>query len=299
MVGVEHALLLVDPYKNLLSAYRLLFEQAGLALETAASLREARTPLAQKDYPLILAELDMPGEESLHFWKEIKTKAPESYLILLTDTVVDEEKYERIFDAGVDDLILKPFSPAKLLVQVRRGLRQRLSTRQADKKYVLPLLDPVSGSLERIIYNGDYFKRRFRQELKRARRHRDPLSLLLIKISGEGREEKDYFLRELAELIRRLIREDDVIGRENGGFGILLYKTDQNGSKRMKIRLAQTIRNHRPFREDSFHFLIKSLKIQMYTIPDQKKIPRKFSTIVGDIDREISSIMISHLVNSN
>jgi PleD family two-component response regulator len=295
----EQALLLVDPYKNLLSAYRLLFEQEGLPVETAASLREARKSLSKKNYALILSELDLPAEESLDFWAEIKSTAPSTYVILLTDAVVDEEKYERIFAAGVDDLILKPFPPAKLLVQVRRGLRQGWPSRLFDKKYALPLLDPLSGSLERLIYSADYFQRFFRQELKRARRHHDPLSLLLIKTSGDGGQEKDLFLKELAFLIRRLVREEDVVGRENGGFGILLYNTDRYGSRRMKVRLAQNIRNHHPFREESYLSLTKSLKIQMYTLPDQEKIPRKFSKIVGDIDREIPPTRFSHLVTSN
>ena len=42
MIQSENTLLLVDPYQNLLHAYRLLFEQVGLSVETAATLEEAQ-----------------------------------------------------------------------------------------------------------------------------------------------------------------------------------------------------------------------------------------------------------------
>ena len=60
MIQSENSLLLVDPYQNLLQAYRILFEQVGLPVETAVSLEEAQRNLKEKEYALIMAELFLP-----------------------------------------------------------------------------------------------------------------------------------------------------------------------------------------------------------------------------------------------
>jgi DNA-binding response OmpR family regulator len=290
LIRADIPLLLVDPYKNLLHAYHILFEEEGLSVQTAASLEEARSNLKRRSYAIILAELLMPEADSLVFWKEIKSRHPETYLILLTDALVDEEGYERLFNAGVDDLFIKPFPPKKLLVHVRRGLRQRALILQQRKQDKLALMDPISLTLEQVILGTDYFKRCFRQELKRAKRHQDPLSLILVKTSKPENELEDQeeFLLEVAKLLRSVTREEDIIGRENGGFGILLYKTDQQGSKLLIARLSHLIQDHLPLRKEIYRSLLSGLKFDPFTIPDNSRIPKPFSGILRDINREIS-----------
>lgn len=290
MIQSENPLLLVDPYKNLRHAYRILFEQVGLTLETAANLEEARVNLGEKGYGLVLSELMLPGNDALSFWRGIKSRHPETYLILLTDAPVDEEGYERIFNAGADDLIIKPFPAEKLLVQVRRGLRQRASILRQKKLAQLALVDPISEALDQIILNQDYFKRCFRRELKRARRHQDPLSLVIIKAKANEleRDGKNDFLTELAQLLRRSTREEDVIGRDNGGFGILLYKTGHEGSRVLEQRLSDLIHDHRPFQSERHQSVVDNLQIQSFTFPEQWKIPEPFSQIATELNQEIS-----------
>ena len=147
-MGSVTPLLLVDPYKNLLHAYRLLFDQVGLSVKTAATLEEAKSTLGEKGYGLVLSELFLPGIDALSFWKDMKSRHPETYLILLTDSTVDEEGYERIFDSGADDLIAKPFPPEKLLVHVRRGLQHRALIMEQERLVRLNVVDPISQDLE-------------------------------------------------------------------------------------------------------------------------------------------------------
>ncbi len=286
MIQSENSLLLVDPYKNLLHAYRILFEQVGLLVETAVNLEEARRSLKDKEYALIMADLFLPDFEGLNFWEEIKKGHPETYLILMTDTSVDEEGYERILNSGVDELIIKPFSPEKLLVHIRRGLQHRASILKQKK---MALLDPICESPDLSVLNQDYFKKCFRQELKRARRHQDPLSLVIIKANtfDTERDGKKDFLKELAQLLRSSTREEDVIGRENGGFGILLYKTGHEGSRVLEQRLANLIQNHRPFQSERLQSLVENLEIQSFTYPELWKIPEPFSRIASDLNQGI------------
>ena len=289
MIQSENSLLLVDPYKNLLHAYRILFEQVGLSVETAVNLEEAQERLKDREYALVMAELFLPDVKGLNFWQEIKNSHPETYLILMTDALVDEEGYERIFNSGADDLIIKPFPPEKLLVHVRRGLQQRASILRQKKMAQLTLLDPICETQDLLILNHDYFKRCFRRELKRARRHQDPLSLVIIKAKTFEleRDGKNGFLAELAQLLSRSTREEDVIGRENGGFGILLYKTGHEGSRVLEQRLSNLIQNYRPFQSERLHSLVENLQIQSFTYPEQWKVPEPFSRIANDLNQEI------------
>ena len=288
MIRSENSLLLVDPYQNLLHAYRLLFNQVGLAVETAATLEEARATLGEKNYGLVLSELFLPGSDSLSFWKDIKSRHPETYLILATDFPVDEEGYERIFNAGADDLIVKPFPPAKLLVHIRRGLQHRALIMEQKRLVRLNGVDSISQEIEQIILSHDYFKRSFRQELKRARRYQEPFSLLLVKTVAPPlkTEEKGSFLVELAKLLRKSTREEDVIGRENGGFGILLYKTGREGSKVLEQRLNHLIQSQSSLQVDAFQPFLKEIRLESFTYPDQASIPEPFFNIIQEITLE-------------
>jgi PleD family two-component response regulator len=289
LIRSENSLLLVDPYKNLLNAYRILFEEVGLQVETALNLEEAQRSLKDKEYSLVMAELILPDPKGLNFWRETKISHPETYLILMTDAQVDEEGYARIFNSGADDLIIKPFPPEKLLVHVRRGLQQRASILRQKKMAQLALLDPICESRDSAILNHGYFKKCFRREMKRARRHQDPLSLVIIKTktSEMDTDGKKGFLTELAQLLRRSTREEDVIGRENGGFGILLYKTGHEGSRVLEQRLSNLIQNHRPFQSERLHSIVENLQIQSFTYPEQWKVPEPFSRIASDLNQEI------------
>lgn len=224
----------------------------------------------------------------MSFWKDIKSRHPETYLILLTDSPVDDEGYERIFAAGADDLIVKPFPPEKLLVHVRRGLQQRALILEQEKLVRFNLLDPISQAIEQVILNRNYFKRSFRQELKRARRYQEPLSLILVKTEASETEEaeKGPFLVELAKLLRKSTREEDIIGRENGGFGILLYKTGKEGTMVLEQRLNRLIRSQSSLQADDFKPFLRDVRFESFTYPDQNPIPEPFFNILQEISLE-------------
>jgi DNA-binding response OmpR family regulator len=50
---------------------------------------------------------------------------PESYVMMLTNSDVRGSEYEEIMNSGVDDYFLKPFPFEKILLHLRKGLRQQ------------------------------------------------------------------------------------------------------------------------------------------------------------------------------
>ncbi|NWG02979.1 MAG: response regulator [Syntrophaceae bacterium] len=57
--------------------------------------------------------------------RELKKKFPELYVMMLTHENLDETEYRKVMNAGIDDFFLKPISSIKILVHLKKGLRQR------------------------------------------------------------------------------------------------------------------------------------------------------------------------------
>ncbi len=69
--------------------------------------------------------------------RELKKRTPEAYVMMLTDKVANEKEYEEIINAGVDDYFIKPVPSQRVLLHLRKGLRQRsqlLGRRQVNRK---------------------------------------------------------------------------------------------------------------------------------------------------------------------
>jgi response regulator RpfG family c-di-GMP phosphodiesterase len=57
--------------------------------------------------------------------RELKKNFPELYVMMLTHENLEEKEYKRIMSAGIDDFFLKPISSEKILIHLKKGLRQR------------------------------------------------------------------------------------------------------------------------------------------------------------------------------
>ncbi len=227
----QNWILLIDPSKNLINAYRMILEAENYGVETANDLKEATRKFSIGNYSIIIMEHFPPYEDTCQIIRWMKKKSPEISIMMVTNATIDEEVYEKLFDMGLDDLILKPYSPEKILVHIRKGFRQReliLGKQELEKQNVFDL---AALRIQKFIFNHMFFKRCLRQELKRAKRHGHPLSLVLVKVPSEEKRKDpfDNFCNEMARILRTYVREEDIVGRENGSFELLLPETDQVG----------------------------------------------------------------------
>jgi len=95
------------------------------------------------------------------------------------------------------------------------------------------------------VYNKRYFHDRLHEEFERAKRHGFSLSLLLVDIDffktyndTYGHMRGDELLQEIAAIIRRYVREIDVVARFGGDeFAIILPQTDLEGALTVAERL--------------------------------------------------------------
>ena len=208
---------------------------------------------------------------------------------MVTNASIDEKTYEKLFTIGVDDIILKPYSPEKILVHIKKGLKERdliLKIRELER---LNLLEPITQKIQGLIFNALFFKRCLRQEIKKAKRHHHPFSLLLIQMPKENEigDHFDSFYAELVKIVKKYTREEDMVGKSNGEIGILLPETDQIGSQALIQRLSNLIKNYPSFKSDNvLETSAQNLFFQSFTYPNQFELPESLSPILEEINRE-------------
>jgi len=57
--------------------------------------------------------------------RDLKKNFPELYIMMLTHENLEEKEYKKIMGAGIDDFFLKPISSEKILIHLKKGLKQR------------------------------------------------------------------------------------------------------------------------------------------------------------------------------
>jgi DNA-binding response OmpR family regulator len=274
---------IIDPLKNLLDVFRLILGEKGYEVDTAFDLEQALQYCSLKQYAVVISEYFAPPEKMLQFIRNLKGLIPEAYCIISTAVIINDTDYKKLFDSGLDDLLIKPFGKDKLLAHIEKGMRH-----QANKIGLGRPLDPFEDSPG--ILTPGYFKKFLRQELKKAQRHRQPFSLILLKLPtkddlGDGFEQ---FYFQLTRLLRNSLREEDLLGRENGKIGILLQQTDQQGSQILGKRLSSLIQNL-PICSDSCSlqaFFNDEKAFYYYTFPHPSETPVLLKSLLEEIEQE-------------
>lgn len=285
----DNRILLIDPFKNLLNAYRIILEEEKYVVETALKLTDAYELLNKRQYSVIITECIPPFETTDSMIQWVKKKSPETYVIMVSNASVDEKTYERLFAMGLDDFILKPYSPDRILVHIQKGLRQRDLVQKLQKLEKLSFLEPFAQEIQGIIFNTIFFKRCLRQELKRAKRHNHPFSLLLVQLPAKEEigDRFDSFYLQLVKIVRGHTREEDMVGKNNGEIGIILPETDQIGSKALVQRLLNLIKDYPPFKSDNtLRQYAQNLFFQSFTYPNEFAIPASLKAVLEGIDGE-------------
>jgi DNA-binding response OmpR family regulator len=282
---------IIEPLKNLLDIFRLILGEKGYEVDTAIDLEQALHFCSQKRYSVILSEYFDPPEKMFTFIRALKGLIPEGYYIISTSMIITDAVYKKLFDSGLDDLLVKPYGREKLLAHIEKGIRNQgiyLKIRNYGQKSSVGFYEDSPG-----IVNPDYFKKVLRQELKKARRHQQTFSLIMVKLPPENiledRFEPFYF--QLTRLLKNSLREEDLLGRENGNLGILLQQTDHQGSQILGRRLSALIQNLPVCRENnSLQVLFDEDAFHYYTFPHPSEVPFLLKSLIEEIDQEKSLI---------
>lgn len=110
----------------------------------------------------------------------------------------------------------------------------------------------ITDDLTRL-YNHRYFVRRLGEEFKRAKRYNGSLSCLMIDLDNfkrindtYGHQAGDKVLKDVAKVLKKCVRETDVIARYGGEeFSVILPHSVREDALRLAERIRFAVRNFR------------------------------------------------------
>ena len=118
-----YKILIVDDEENirLIIKKYALFE--GYETDEACDGMEAVEKCRKNDYDIIIMDIMMPELDGFSACREIKKEKADIPVIMLS---ARGEEYDRIhgFEIGVDDYVVKPFSPKELIMRVGAVLKR-------------------------------------------------------------------------------------------------------------------------------------------------------------------------------
>ncbi|MBI3754142.1 MAG: GGDEF domain-containing protein, partial [Deltaproteobacteria bacterium] len=102
------------------------------------------------------------------------------------------------------------------------------------------------------LYNHNFFYTRLEEEFNRAVRYETSISLIMMDIDDfkkindtYGHRTGDQVLKEIADMIKKLVRKTDIVARYGGEeFAIILPHTNLEGAEEEAERIREVISNH-------------------------------------------------------
>ena len=116
-------ILIVDDEQKIREVIREYSEFNGYEVEEAANGMTAVGLCKLNDYDLIVLDVMMPKLDGFSACKEIK-KLKDTPIIMLS---ARSEEYDKLFgfELGIDDYVVKPFSPKELMARINAVLMRR------------------------------------------------------------------------------------------------------------------------------------------------------------------------------
>ncbi|MDE5583951.1 MAG: response regulator transcription factor [Ruminococcus sp.] len=147
-------ILIVDDEMNIRKVVREYAEFEGYEVEEAENGMEAVRLCSERNYDLIIMDVMMPRLDGYSACKEIH-KNKSIPVIMLS---ARGEEYDKLFgfEIGVDDYVVKPFSPKELMARIKVVLKrtaERVEVQQHDKYVFEGLEVDVSG--REVYVNGE------------------------------------------------------------------------------------------------------------------------------------------------
>jgi diguanylate cyclase (GGDEF)-like protein len=260
-------IMVVDDDKIMLATLRKYLTSAGHTVLCARNGREALNQVLESNPHLIITDWMMPEMDGLAFCKTLRQSkiGRHVYIIMLTGCE-HEDRLLEAFEAGADDVVIKPFRPKPLLARIRAGqriirLQQEVNRDKEELARYAAELAVANRKLQQAaltdaltdLPNRRYALDRLEQEWARALRHGRPLACMILDLDHfkqvndtYGHDMGDVVLRETASVLRRAIRSADVICRLGGEeFVAICPDTDADAAQRCAERVRAEVEAHK------------------------------------------------------
>jgi diguanylate cyclase (GGDEF)-like protein len=172
---------------------------------------------------VILVDILMPGIDGIELIERLRDQRGTKLIPIIVLTAVNDlETKLKVFRAGGDGMLIKPFDLQELQIRIERALQ--VSHNFMELTYV----DSLTG-----VYNRRFFDDRLLVEINRSRRYGNSLSLVLFDIDffkkfndTYGHRAGDFVLNALSTHVKKQLRSQDIVCRYGGEeFGVIMPMT--------------------------------------------------------------------------
>ena len=233
--------------RKLVRTYLKRMTDREIVLLEAGHTEEIQNALDKGRIDLVLMDNQMPGKSGMEWLAEIAKKqlAP---VVMLTGSGTEEIAAQAFQEGAVGYLPKGSLSQEKLqnIIDVALDKWTRLQQAMADKEKleILATFDSLTG-----LYNRRAILGKLHELINLANRYKEDFSLSMLDIDHFKRVNDRYghltgdeVLEKIATLIRRNIRDTDIVGRYGGEeFIIILPKTNLSSAWVVAERLRTII----------------------------------------------------------
>lgn len=194
---------------------------------------------------VVFTDLSMPRCDGYELLKLVRSSEESGLqnmpMIVITGAENDDTARQKALDTGATDFITKPFTSIDVLARARAHANYQRITRQLQAQATL---DALTG-----LANKAGFLDRLQQDISYARRHQHSLALVRLEIDNlrnifleQGRNEAEFLIRHIAQLLRSRIRKEDSAARIGlGSFVLSLPSGKVEGLQGMLQRLHSEV----------------------------------------------------------
>ena len=266
-------ILIVDDLQQNILTLEASIADMGIDVVTARSGNEALRLSLKHDFALILLDVQMPGMNGFEVARLIRANPKTSHfpIIFITAGMKDFIDQIEVYETGAVDYLMKPFEPVILRSKVRvfqelyqqrkviekfySNLEQIVDERTAELKEANETISRLAATDELTkLANRRSFNESLAAALSAARRHEYQLSMIMIDLDHFkfvndtfGHSEGDKVLQKFADLLRDMIRAEDVAARWGGEeFIIIIPHTGREAAAALAERIRMAFEQHYP-----------------------------------------------------
>jgi two-component system KDP operon response regulator KdpE len=117
------SVLVVDDEPALRKVIQASLAASGFSVEEAGTGMDAVDAIKQRQFDIVLLDVNMPGISGMEACRQIRALAPRVGIIMVTVRDAEEDKV-RALEAGADDYVTKPFRFRELIARLGAVLRR-------------------------------------------------------------------------------------------------------------------------------------------------------------------------------
>ena len=253
-------ILIVDDKPNNLISLEAILQDIDAELIRAEDGNSALRKTLKHDFALAILDVQMPGMDGYELAQLIHNRRQTSDLPIIFVSAIYSDDYHvfKGYESGCVDFITKPFDPKIMVNKVRifTNLFTQKQQLQDANTFIAEqnrqLIEKASRDGLTRLYNHAHFQDLFKREFELARRHSQPLTLLMCDLDffkdindTHGHQTGDLVLKEFAALTQSLVRDTDILARYGGEeFILALPHTEIEGGKIVAESIRDTVKRH-------------------------------------------------------